>query len=39
MLAINRKYDKIEVTTNFLFGNNLAPGHELAGIIAAVGKD
>jgi tRNA A37 methylthiotransferase MiaB len=27
MLEINRRYDKIEITANFLFGDNLPPSH------------
>ncbi len=27
MLAINRKYERIEVTANFVFGKDLPPGH------------
>ena len=27
MLEINRRYDKIEITANFLFGDDLPSGH------------
>jgi len=36
-LDINRKYEKIEVTSNFVFGENLPPGH-LPSLIQLTGK-
>ena len=37
MLEINRKYEKIEITGNFVFGDNLPPSH-LASFMALTEK-